>query len=230
MTSCLIHNNRDRLQGFTSWVEELVESEGVNQYRQRVTDFETLSMWQGLSTGVSNKCSYCMAACPAGDELVGEYLASKESYRERVLQPLRARTEPIYVLSGSDAEAHVKRHFPNKTSQPIRSGLRSRSVRQFLEALPLAFNRGQAGDLRATYEFTFTGEEPCQATVAISDRKVRVVGGPASEADVRVNADSRTWLRVLAKEQSLLGALLRRKIRVRGSRQLMNRFARCFPM
>jgi putative sterol carrier protein len=48
-------------------------------------------------------------------------------------------------------------------------------------------------------------------------------------ADLRVTADSRTWLGFLAKERNLFGALIQGKIRIKGSPSLMKAFARCFP-
>jgi len=49
------------------------------------------------------------------------------------------------------------------------------------------------------------------------------------EADLRVTADSETWLGFLAKERSLLWALLRRRIRIKGSPKLLVAFGKCFP-
>lgn len=44
-----------------------------------------------------------------------------------------------------------------------------------------------------------------------------------------VTADSETWLGFLAKERSLLWALLRRRIRIKGSPKLLAAFGKCFP-
>jgi putative sterol carrier protein len=46
---------------------------------------------------------------------------------------------------------------------------------------------------------------------------------------VRITADSRTWLRFVRKEGSLVWALLTRRIRVSGPPTLLIRFSRCFP-
>lgn len=53
--------------------------------------------------------------------------------------------------------------------------------------------------------------------------------GPPGTADMHLTADSRTRVEFLAKEKNLLGALPRRKIRMKGSPRLMKEFARCFP-
>lgn len=52
--------------------------------------------------------------------------------------------------------------------------------------------------------------------------------GHQGQPDLRVTADSRTWLRFLAKEENIVWALLRRKIRLQGSPRLLLTFARCF--
>ena len=53
--------------------------------------------------------------------------------------------------------------------------------------------------------------------------------GHEGEADLHVTADTETWLGFLAKERSLLWALLRRKIRIQGSPRLLVAFGKCFP-
>ena len=98
-----------------------------------------------------------------------------------------------------------------------------------LQLLPFAFQPNQARDLRATYHFEFTGDEQRKATIVIHDGVIRVHEGHVGSADLRVTADSRTWLGFLAREHSLVWALLRRKIRVGGSPKLLLAFGRCFP-
>jgi hypothetical protein len=46
---------------------------------------------------------------------------------------------------------------------------------------------------------------------------------------LHVTADTETWLGFLAKERSLLWAILRRKIRIKGSPRLLVAFGKCFP-
>ena len=109
------------------------------------------------------------------------------------------------------------------------SGLRPGSIRGFLNGLPLTFQRGASEGIDAAYHFTFTGEEPAEATVVIRDRTVHVEGGHRGMADLHITADSRAWLDFVAKNRSLAGALLARKIRLRGSPKHLLNFAKCFP-
>jgi hypothetical protein len=56
--------------GFTDWVETIADSRNARQYRAQVSDAETASMWQSLSFGANYKSAYCMAVCPAGDDVI----------------------------------------------------------------------------------------------------------------------------------------------------------------
>ena len=69
-----------------------------------------------------------------------------------------------------------------------------------------------------------------KATVVIRDGKLEVQDGHQGDADLRVRADSETWLGFVAKERSLIWALVRRRIRIeKGSPKLLVAFGRCFP-
>jgi putative sterol carrier protein len=98
-----------------------------------------------------------------------------------------------------------------------------------LSGLRLTFQPGKAATLNVVYHFTFIGKEPKEATIAIREGSLQVQDGHQGKADLRVTADSETWLGFLAKERSLLWALLRRKIRIKGSPKLLVAFGKCFP-
>jgi putative sterol carrier protein len=63
----------------------------------------------------------------------------------------------------------------------------------------------------------------------IRGKKIEVRDGHAGTPDLRVTADSKTWLGFLAKERSLIWALIRRKIRIKGSPKRLIAFGKCFP-
>ncbi len=228
-TTCMTHNYRDRLGGFQDWVERVVSSKDVKSYRKKVSDSETVSMWQSLSYGICNKSSYCMAVCPAGEYVIGPFLDDRKGFVEEVVKPLQKKTESIYVVPGSDGEAHVLRRFPHKTVKKIGNGLRPNSAASFLQSLPIVFQPHQSKGIDSTYHFSFTGEEDCSGTVVIRNMSIEVKEGLVGTPDLHVTADSRTWIDFLAKEKNLLFALLGRKIRLKGSPRLMKAFACCFP-
>ncbi|MBA4369550.1 MAG: 4Fe-4S ferredoxin [Desulfobacterium sp.] len=228
--NCMVHNYRDRMGGFSDWVENIVKSTNVKNYRSRVNDTETVSMWQSLSYGICNKSSYCMAACPAGKDNIGQYLSDRKDYNERVVRPLQNNTETVFVLPDSDAVEYVRKKYPYKKVKIVGSGLRPATVAGFLDSLPLVFQKGKSKGVSATYHFTFTGEEHVEGTVDIRNMELEVKKGHIGQPDISIIADSKTWLGFLAKEKNLFHALLARKIKIKGSPLRMKEFAKCFPL
>ena len=228
-SACYTHNYREFMGGFAEWVETVVDSHSPAEYRKRVAPSETVSMWQSLGFGPNYKAAYCLSVCPAGEDVIAPFLTDRPRFLADVVRPLQEKKETIYVVPGSDAEAHVARRFPAKKVKHVGNNLRAESISGFLFGMTLWFQPGQAAGLDAVYHFTFTGEEPRQATIVIRDRKLEVKAGHVGAGDFRLTADSRTWIRFLARETSLPWALLRGKIRFRGSPRLLLAFARCFP-
>ncbi len=226
--NCLTHNYREFMSGFSDWVEKVADSKDGLDYRQKVSAPETASMWQSLSFGPNYKAAYCLAVCPAGEDVIGPFLTNKATFLKDTVRPLTEKEETVYVIAGSDAEEYAPRRFPKKRVKRVGSGIRATSIGGFLFGLKLTFQRGKAAGLQAVYHFTFTGKER-QATVTIWDATLQVQDGHQGEADLRVTADSETWLGFLAKERSLLWALLRRRIRIKGSPKLLVAFGKCFP-
>ncbi|MDA3915896.1 MAG: SCP2 sterol-binding domain-containing protein [Deltaproteobacteria bacterium] len=228
--NCMTHNYRDRLGGFSDWMENIIKSKSVKQYRQKVSDSETVSMWQSLSYGICNKSSYCMAVCPAGKDNIGQFLTEKKTYIKNVVKPLQENTETIYVIPESDAQVYVKKKYPHKKLKVVGSGIRPATVVSFIDSLELSFQKGRSKGLEATYHFTFTGDEQIKASVDIKNMKLSVEYGHIGKPDISIIADTVTWLSFLAKEKNLLLALIQRKIKIKGSPVLMKRFAKCFPL
>ncbi len=59
--------------------------------------------------------------------------------------------------------------------------------------------------------------------------KIKVLKGHVENPDIYVTADSKTWIKFLAKERNIVWALLTRKIRIKGSPKLLLAFGKCFP-
>jgi hypothetical protein len=215
--------------GFTDWVEQVADSKNARDYRSRVTDAESASMWQSLSYGANYKAAYCMAVCPAGEDVIAPFLADRKTHLKEVVRPLQDKDETIYVAKHTDAEDHVAKRFPHKRIKRVGNSLRPNSIQLFLRGLPLVFQPGKSAGLNATFHFTFTGQEQRHATVVIQDRKISVKEGLIGQPDLHVTADSQTWLGFLRKERNVMWALLRRKIRLNGSIKLLVAFGKCFP-
>jgi len=117
--SCLVHTYRDRLGGFLNWMEDIVTSTSMAEYRLKRDDSETMAVWQSLTHGGGYRCGYCMSVCPAGEDVIGSYIESKKGYVSSVVKPLQDREEPVYVISGTDGEGSVPKRFPHKTAKPV---------------------------------------------------------------------------------------------------------------
>src|SRR3954453_4471149 len=228
-SACYTHNYREFMGGFSDWVETVAGSRNGLDYRRRVKDSETVSTWQSLAFGANYKAAYCMAVCPAGEDVIGPFIASKKDFADDVMRPLQAKREPIYVVRGSDAETHVKKRYPHKTVRQVRGSLRPRSIVNFLFGMRFAFQRQASGKLDATYHFVFTGKETTEATVTIHEGKLVVEKGLLGKSNLKVVADSETWLGFLAGERNLLWALLTRRVRLQGNPKWLLEFKRCFP-
>ncbi len=227
--ACYSHNYRERLGGFQNWVEQMVDSKNHADYRSRVSDSETISMWQHLAIGAQTTCDRCMAICPAGEACIADYLDDRKAYRQKYLETFQNLSETIFVVKGSDAENHVRTKFPAKRPKIISNGIRPNSASSFLESLPLVFQPGQSEGLDCVYHFSFTGDENQEGTVTIKDKSIAVTEGLEGRSDLHVFADSQIWVRFLSKEISLPRALVTRKIKIKGSPRLMMAFAKCFP-
>jgi len=227
--SCYTHNYREFLGGFSDWIEQVADAHDAIDYRRRISDAETASMWQSLSHGANYKSAYCMAVCPAGEDVIGPYLRDKQRHLREVVKPLQERAEPVFVVPGSDAEAIARRKFKNKTVKPVGSGLRPRTIAGLLNFMPYVFQPNQSRGLEATFHFSFTGAERRDVTIRIQNRELQISEGLVGQGDLHVTADAKTWLAFLAKEKSLIAALATRKLRLKGNPKLLLAFGKCFP-
>ena len=228
-SACYTHNYREFMGGFTDWVEGVAESKTAKDYREKTTDSESASMWQSLSFGANYKAAYCMAVCPAGDEILPLYESNKKGFLERVVTPLREKEEPVYVMPETDAKKYVEKSFTHKQVRLVGNTLRSRSLDGLFNGMGLVFQRGQSKGLEVCAHFVFNGREEAEMTVTIQDQKIEVARGLNGSADVTVRADGDTWLGYLARERNLIWALLTRRVRVSGSLAKLRGFERCFP-
>jgi ferredoxin len=124
--ACSVHNYREFMGGFTDWVQTIADSADADDFRSRVSDSENASMWQSLSFKANYKAAYCLAVCPAGEDVIEPYLDDRKGFMDLVLKPLQAKKETLYVLPNSEAKAHAERRYPHKQVKVVDSGIRGR--------------------------------------------------------------------------------------------------------
>jgi ferredoxin len=227
--ACLTHNYREFMTGFADWVGTIADSKDRWDFRDKTGVAENASWWQSLTSGPHYKAAYCIAACPAGEDVMGPFLAHRKQFVADVVEPLRAKVEPVYVLADSDAEAHVRARFPHKQVRRVEGGLYADDIPGFLQGAPLAFQPGRAGDLHAQVAFRFTGANPTEVTFRIAQRALHIEPGLSPTADVRVEIDGRLWLELLRGQRNPVWLVLTRRMRITGDRAALNAFQRCFP-
>lgn len=226
--ACMTHNYREFMNGFTDFVEQVADSSSAVELRRRVSDSESASMWQSLTFGANYKAAYCLAVCPAGEDVIAPYLDDPSAFLKNTVKPLQEKNEPVYVVPNSDAEEHVISRFPHKQLRRV-NGIRPTTIAGFLSGLHIVFQAGQARGLDAVYHFTFTGDETVQATVTIRDQRLLVQAGLVGTANCAVTADAATWLGFLRKERNIVWAIVCRRVRVKGKLALLTAFGKCFP-
>ena len=228
--ACTTHNYREFLGGFTDWVGQVADSAGRADYNQKVTASETVSVWQSLSFGANYKAAYCMSVCPAGEDVIGTYLADRQQHVAEVVRPLTEKAEPVYVVAGSDAEAHVRARFPHKQVRQVTSGLAPANVEAFVAGSPLVFAAKAAKDVSLRVHFAFRGSSSLQATYVIDHGTLQIEPGRSGDPDLSVDADADTWLAITRGEKNPVWAVLTRKLRIKGAVRDLKTFQRCFPV
>ena len=151
-----------------------------------------------------------------------DVLRSIELFGEQVIPALRG------VRTGVEAPAEAG----GRKRPDMRIFLReSRNVTPALlfEALPLSFRRDRADGLRAVYRIDLAGDGGGTWFVQVADGRCEVTREPnGAEPDVRIKSDAETWVELAKGNRSRMGAVLRRRLRVKGDRRKAAQFARLF--
>jgi alkanesulfonate monooxygenase SsuD/methylene tetrahydromethanopterin reductase-like flavin-dependent oxidoreductase (luciferase family) len=97
------------------------------------------------------------------------------------------------------------------------------------KAMPLSFRRDRADGFRALYRVDLAGDGGGTWWIDIADGRCEVKGeDPGREPDVRIRSDAKTWVELAKGERGQLGAILRRRLRVKGNRRKAAQLARLF--
>ena len=228
--ACMTHNYRDFMGGFEDWIENMVDAKDSKEFRKKSSDSENVSRWQSLSYGPQYKAAYCISVCPAGDDLVGAYQSDRKGWVENILKPLSNKKEPIYVGKDTHAEEYARKN-PHKEVRVIRNIFRPNSINGFLTGVRVAFEQKHARGINITVHFESHGKETACATIIIANGTIDVKDGHVGVADLLINADSETWLKIVNKETTPsdeMKAMTSGKIKVLGDLTELKKFQECF--
>jgi len=228
--ACMTHNYRDFMGGFEDWVQNIVSSKTVKEYKEKVPSDESISKWQSLSFGAQYKSAYCMAVCPAGEDLIGIYKEHRKEWVEQIVRPQKEKKEPVFVQQGTNAEEHARLN-KNKEVRLVDNIIRPQSISGFLTGARITFEAKRAQSVNMTVHLAFTGKEARTATIVIKEGTIEVTDGLKEKADLRIECDSEQWLKIINKEISnfdVLKLLVTRRMRIKGNRKLLRKFQHVF--
>ena len=229
-SACYTHNYREFMGGFVDWVHEVVEAKDADDYDARVTPGESVSMWQSLSFKPGYKAAYCLSVCPAGSDVLGPYMEDKVEYRKRILDPLLAKPETIYVLKNSDAEESVPKRLKTKVVQLVDYNIPSDNPFSFLFGLTLTFQRRRARGLDATLALTVRGHGPLHATVRVRNSRVEVDFKASETSDAALALDWPTLHAIFRDGLPLADAVAHRGATFEGDMGKAEAIRNCFPV
>ncbi len=186
--ACLTHNYREFLFGFEDWVHTIAAAPDAAAYASKFPYEETRSFWQSLGFGPKYKAAYCQAVCPAGDEVVGPYLADRVAWRREVVEPFKDKHEYVYVTSGSRAE-RVARRNPNKRIRYVDYRVDVSTAHNFAIGLQHRFDPSLAGGVRCVVRFAFPDGDGLTAVVEDGVLQLDEPTDAAPDVTVRFTAD-----------------------------------------
>ncbi len=228
--ACYTHNYHEFMGGFSNWIETIADSKNSKTYRKKFSDQETVSFWQSLSFGAQYKAAYCIAVCPAGEDIIGQFNTDKKTFLEQVVDPLKNKEETIFASNNSDVTEYVKKRFPNKTVKVIGTSIRVKDIEGFLKGAQLTFQKGKAKDLSARYHFLFRGNKEKKATITIENQSINIMDDFIGKPDLFVSVDANSWIKFLNKDTKVPIMLLKRQLRIKGDPRLLLKFGKCFAL
>ena len=228
--ACMTHNYRDFMGGFEDWVENIVSSKNVKEFRRKSGDDENVSKWQSLSFGPQYKAAYCVSVCPAGKDLIGIYENDSRSWVKQIVKPLKDKKEPVYVGKSTRAEEHARKN-KNKQIKFVKNVQHPKTINGFLSGSRVSFEQKHARGVNLTVHFQFNGVETTKATIKIANEMIDVKNEHVGESDLSIITDSETWIKMINKETSFVSnlfSILSGKVKVQGKLKLLKQFQNCF--
>jgi Fe-S-cluster-containing hydrogenase component 2 len=232
-SACYAHNYRDFMAGWADWVDQVVEAKDRDDFRTRVTPGETASVWQSLSFKPNYKAAYCVAVCPAGENVLGSFLEDRVAYNRDHVQPYKDLTETVYVLPGSDAEDSVPRRYPHKTATRVGWTMDATEIFSFLFNLTLTFQRRQARGVSQIINLVLPGRDgddnPLEASLRIQEQRLEILYWHAPEADHHITCSQDTFIAMFRHDFDLDTALEAGNVAGDMDAQAIRKLIKCFP-
>lgn len=254
-SACMTHNYREFMDGFQDWVETVISAPNVEAYKTRFRDSETASLWQSLSFGANYKSAYCMAVCPAGDDVIGNYLPDKREYVQEIVRPLKDKKEPVYVQPGTRAEKIARRNSnkdirlvePLNPASPVPARQENPPVQDFdtpkqeksemnnpltckdiIARMSMTINPTVAGDLTADIQYQISGAEPGKYYLHVENGQCHFYEGETDAPTLTIFTPSEVWLAIAQGELNGTEAMMQGKYRAEGDFELLMKMPKIF--
>jgi hypothetical protein len=167
------------------------------------------------------------AIAKAGRELAQSMTISPETLA-RVTQDILEDKEVFYRMGNLTwktciAEGVTLKEFREKGITP-----RPDSLETFMFIMPMGFNPGAAGDLRAVLQFHFTGEVNGSCFFEIQQGKIKALAGTAAKPDLTIDSPFEVWMDIMTGKTDGQRAFMERKYSVAGDFSLLLRMNQIF--
>ena len=168
------------------------------------------------------------AVSRAGREIVTNGSVSKETM-SAVTQDLVADPGSLLKHAGNlmwktcIAEGITPKEFVERGMVP-----RPDSIEGFMALMSFAFNPARAGEMKAVYQFVFSGKTEGACYFAIEGGRMTAREGKAGHADVTITAPFDLWMDILTKKADPQQLFLEQKYAVEGDLNLLIRMGEIY--
>ena len=170
----------------------------------------------------SHGIDHVLCAVQAGGVPHADVLRSIELFGEEVIPALRGMRTGVEAPAAGRGRGRPDMRIFLRESANVTPEL-------LFQAMPLSFRRDRADGLRALYRIDLAGEGGGTWWVDVADGSCVVTREHEGQPpDVRIRSDAETWVELAKGNRSRLGAVLRRRLRVKGDRRKAAQFARLF--
>ena len=147
-------------------------------------------------------------------------------------KPLFSIILPLIMILGIGLP--VVRLYPNYylrrqfTSQPIDHSLFPDTAKELVSRMPLAFNPGAAGGLKAEIQFDLSGEGGGKMVLSISENRRTVLEGESISPNLTLISPSDIWLKISRREINPAQALMDGIYEAKGDMNLLMKMGDLF--
>jgi putative sterol carrier protein len=120
------------------------------------------------------------------------------------------------------ARAGELKREASATAQP------AKSCRELLQSMPLGFNPGAAGELRAVFQFEIHGDENFISYLEIALGRCTYHDGPANKPNLIIKSPADVWLKISRGELSGQKAFMEGRYKVEGDMNLLLKLSSLF--